>query len=74
MGKKVGTESAHSFSEPWPNADLLFLKLSLEQGMSFAEVAGFLGRREDEVRQKARRVTRKRAKHSRPGIPARPKW
>jgi hypothetical protein len=66
MGRK-----AHSSNEPWANTDLLFLKLSLEQGMSFAEVAGFLGRAEDEVREKA--LARKRAKHSR-GIPALLMW
>jgi hypothetical protein len=40
-------------SEPWIKADLLFLKNSLARGMSCAEVAGFLGRTEEEVRQKA---------------------
>ena len=35
-------------NEPWTNADLLFLKDSLAHGMSYAEVAGFLGRTEEE--------------------------
>jgi hypothetical protein len=39
-------------NEPWTKADLLFLKDSLAHGMSYAEVAGFLGRNEEEVRQK----------------------
>jgi hypothetical protein len=33
------------------NGDLFFLRNSLEHGMSFAEVAGFLRRTEDEVRE-----------------------
>jgi hypothetical protein len=37
----------------WTKSDLLFLKNALEHGMSFVEVAGFLRRREDEVREKA---------------------
>jgi hypothetical protein len=40
-------------SEPWIKADLLFLKDTLARGMSCAEVAGFLGRTEEDVRQKA---------------------
>ena len=40
-------------SEPWVKSDLLFLKDSLAHGMSYAEVAGFLGRTEEEVRRKA---------------------
>jgi hypothetical protein len=37
----------------WLKPDLLFLPSSLDQGMSFAEVAGFLCRNEDAVRKKA---------------------
>jgi len=37
----------------WLKPDLLFLRSSLDQGMSFAEVAGFLCRDEDAVRKKA---------------------
>jgi hypothetical protein len=40
-------------SEPWLKSDLLFLKDSLAHGMSYAEVAGFLGRTEEDVRRKA---------------------
>jgi hypothetical protein len=40
-------------SEPWVKAGLFFLKHSLARGMTYAEVAGFLGRSEDEVRHKA---------------------
>jgi len=41
--------------KPWERADLFFLKDSLERGMSLAEIAGFLGRTVDEVREKAKR-------------------
>jgi hypothetical protein len=42
-----------SAAQPWLKSDLLFLSLSLNRGMSLDEVAGFLGRRADEVREKA---------------------
>jgi hypothetical protein len=42
--------------ERWMNGDLFFLRNSLEHGMSFAEVAGFLRRTEDEVREKAQEL------------------
>ena len=42
--------------ERWVNGDLFFLRNSLEHGMSFAEVAGFLRRTEDEVREKAQEL------------------
>ena len=40
--------------KPWARADLFFLKDSLQRGMSLAEIAGFLGRSADEVREKAK--------------------
>jgi hypothetical protein len=43
-------------AEPWVKADLFFLQDSLERGMSFAEVAGFLRRTEDQVRAKAKEL------------------
>jgi hypothetical protein len=42
-----------SATQPWLRSDQLFLSLSLGRGMQPAEVAGFLGRTEDEVREKA---------------------
>jgi hypothetical protein len=39
-------------TDPWLKSDLLFLELSLQNGMTLAEVAGFLARNEDEVREK----------------------
>jgi hypothetical protein len=40
-------------------SDVLFLKLALERGMTIAAVAGFLGRDEDEVREKAEELRRR---------------
>jgi hypothetical protein len=40
--------------KPWARADLFFLEDSLQRGMSLAEIAGFLGRTADEVREKAK--------------------
>jgi hypothetical protein len=43
--------------QPWTKvADLLFLMDALRRGMSFAEVAEFLRRTEDQVREKAREL------------------
>ena len=41
----------------WAKADLFFLEDSLRRGMSLAEIAGFLGRTADEVREKVEQVT-----------------
>jgi hypothetical protein len=38
----------------WARADLFFLKDSLEREMSVAEIAGFLRRTADEVREQAK--------------------
>jgi hypothetical protein len=53
MLQPVSPDTPPQRSEPWLKSDLLFLKDSLAHGMSYAEVAGFLGRTEEEVRQKA---------------------
>ena len=45
-------------AKPWARADLFFLKDSLERRMSLAEIAGFLGRTADEVREKAKALKR----------------
>jgi len=42
----------------WLKSDLLFLKLSLDRGMPVVEVAGFLGRDENEVQDKAEELRR----------------
>jgi hypothetical protein len=46
----------NDMGKPWARADLFFLKDSLERGMSLAEIAGFLRRTADEVREKAKRL------------------
>jgi hypothetical protein len=38
----------------WNRADLFFLRDGLARGMSIQELAGFLNRSEDDVRQRAR--------------------
>ena len=48
-------------TEPWLKSDLLFLEVSLRNGMAVAEVAGFLARNEDEVRDKAEELSLPRA-------------
>jgi hypothetical protein len=51
-----------SRDEWWPPSDLFFLQDALLRGMTLAEVAGFLSRAEDEVRNKAKQMKRR---HSR---------
>ena len=46
----------HSDTPPWSKQDLLFLRDSLEHGRSFAEIAGFLRRNENDVREKAKEL------------------
>ena len=43
-------------ASPWPRQDLFFLNDALRHGGSFAEIASFLCRDEDEVREKAREL------------------
>jgi hypothetical protein len=52
----------NSTSGPWSKADALFLIDALARGMSFADVAKFLGRTEDEVRDKRKALSRKNAR------------
>jgi hypothetical protein len=40
----------------WSKQDLLFLRDSLQRGRSFAEIAGFLRRDENDVREKAKEL------------------
>jgi hypothetical protein len=47
-----------NMGKPWPRGDLFFLEDSLERGMSLVEIAGFLGRTADEVREKAKDLNR----------------
>jgi hypothetical protein len=41
---------------PWSNQALLFLRDSLEHRRSFAEIAGFLRRNENDVQKKAKEL------------------
>ena len=41
-------------AEPWTNADRFFLVDALARGMSIAEVAAFLRRTEEEVRERSK--------------------
>jgi hypothetical protein len=47
------TRENFSAGMPWNRADLFFLSDALARGMSIQELAGFLNRSEDEVRQQA---------------------
>jgi hypothetical protein len=49
----VADWTKHHVSEPWAQADLFFLVDALARGMSIAEVAAFLRRTEEEVREQA---------------------
>jgi hypothetical protein len=40
--------------EHWDTADLFFLENAVARGMSFSEVAGFLCRTEEEVRERSK--------------------
>ena len=44
----------HHVGEPWAQTDLFFLVDALARGMSIAEVAAFLGRTEEEVREQSK--------------------
>jgi hypothetical protein len=62
---ELGTLTAHDcYFHPntgtsWLDSDVLFLKLALERGMTIAAVAGFPGRDEDEVQEKAEELRRR---------------
>jgi hypothetical protein len=49
----VANWTKHHVGEPWERADLFFLLDALACGMSIAEVAAFLRRTEEEVREQA---------------------
>jgi hypothetical protein len=40
--------------KPWLTSDVLFLEIAALRGMSLQQIAGFLGREEGEVRDKAK--------------------
>jgi hypothetical protein len=59
------------FATPWRRHDLFFLRESLRSGRPFAEVAGFLSRSENEVREKAEDlgITKVKGRAARPCVP-----
>ena len=57
------TTKKQSGDEWWSPSDLLFLQDALKRGMTHAEVAGFLSRDEDEVREKAKQMKKPRSRH-----------
>jgi hypothetical protein len=64
MAKRRKSSSGHEAGTPrrapWTDADVFFLKDALARGMSFADVARFLVRTEDEVQEKARELSERK--------------
>jgi hypothetical protein len=55
----VVTHRQRSYSnagKPWVSSDVLFLEIAALRGMSLTRIAAFLGREEDEVRNKAKEL------------------
>jgi hypothetical protein len=57
----------YRFDAVWANADILFLQDQLRRGMSVEQLAGFLNRPLDEVREKARHLAGKSGKPPKTG-------
>jgi hypothetical protein len=61
---KLSPKSDHipraNVGKPWDPQDLVLLESALARGMSCAEIAGFLDRREEEVRAKAEMLNRQK--------------
>jgi hypothetical protein len=62
-GLSFMTTANQSRDEWWSPSDLFFLTNALEHGMTCAEVAGFLSRDEDEVREKAKQMKGRHSRH-----------
>ena len=52
MSPKSDFSSKANVGRPWDHQDLIFLKDALAREMSYAQIAGFLDRGEEEVRAK----------------------
>lgn len=55
----VATHSQRHYpnaGKPWLASDVLFLEIAALRGMSLSRIAGFLGREDGEVRDKAREL------------------
>jgi hypothetical protein len=57
--KRTQIATNENFHAPWSRADVFFLIDAHERGMSLADIAAFLGRTEDEVREKSKIIARK---------------
>ena len=53
----VADWTKHHVGEAWAQTDLFFLVDALARGMSIAEVAAFLGRTEEEVREQSKALS-----------------
>jgi hypothetical protein len=60
-GTAAVIKSGANAGKPWQKTDLFFLVAALARGMSSVLVAGFLGRDEDEVAEKATELRSRRA-------------
>ena len=47
-----------AYDKGWDHQDLVFLQSALARGMALSDIAGFLGRTEDEVQAKAEELSR----------------
>ena len=56
--KAAVIKSGINAGKPWQRTDLFFLVAALARGMSSIQVAGFLGRDESEVEEKATKLRR----------------
>jgi hypothetical protein len=54
MTSHIEEECPRPPGELWDKADLLFLESAVARGMPFSEVAGFLCRTEEEVRERSK--------------------
>ena len=55
----VAIRSQHPYpnaGKPWLASDVLFLEIAALRGMSLTRIAAFLGREEDEVRNKTKEL------------------
>jgi hypothetical protein len=57
--KRTEVATNENFHAPWSRADVFFLLDAHQRGMSLADIAAFLGRTEDEVREKSKVIPRK---------------
>jgi hypothetical protein len=59
---KEGSTMNYRSGAVWSSADILFLKDQLGRGMTVEQLAGFLNKPLEEIRMKARELTRRKYK------------